>query len=232
MRVPRRYRAGQQRKRKGRGWFKTASISLVILAVLGGVVLWDAQRGMQTGEVIGVSRSVAQKEDTAAITNQLIIDEPFFAMMLAPGWKEIERRNVHNETSITWQSKVKNNDNRWLKLYIDVIPPNIAINKLLPIDVVGPTLKHRQLSANCKEFTVSTERNIADKLSKWGDIEFVCDLPNYVQNKTGTGTEGSINSTEVTGSTKGTHKYFFVYTDHNAQPDYTSFYNSLMTFQA
>ncbi len=231
--MARKYRAGYKHKRRGRKFLKLMLVVVLIGLVLGGFIYWDMRRNSDSGEVVGAGRSVPQQEDLKAEIEQVVVDEPLFSMKIAAGWKEIERKNVPTERSITWQSTVKNYENRWLKLYIDVIPPDIAVNRLLPLDVAGDSVSHRQLSENCKNFTrQANDQAPTPQPSKWEGVDFICNLASFNDNVTGTGTEGSVNSTTITGPRQGAHKYFFVYTDRNIQPDYTIFYNALKSFKA
>lgn len=197
-----------------------------------GFVIWDMNKNQQTGEIEGIARNVQQQEDVKAAVSKTNVSEPYFSMSLPNGWKETERVSNNRERSITWQSKIKKEDNRWLKLYVDLIPPDVAINRLLPLDVAGASVNYRQLSDNCKNFTTANKDTKVPQKSKWQNVEFICDLPRFVQNKVGTGTAGALNSTTITGADKGKHKYFFVYTDHNIHPDYQLFYDMLKSFKA
>lgn len=226
------YKAGKGQKRRSRGpAILAALIALVILGGLGGFLWWDMNRS-RSGTVSGVGVSVPQEEDLQAL-QQKTIDEPLFTFNLPPDWKETDRRSTNNENSITWQATKKKADNRWLKLYIDVIPPDLAFNRMLPIVVSGNTLTHGQMSANCKEYTTTKEGPIYEPVpSRWQGIDFLCDIPKWLQNNIGVGSEGVKNSINVKGLNKGEHKYMFVYTDHNIQPDYSILYEVINTFQA
>lgn len=225
------YRADTGLKTKSKGKiFVVIFISLLIFAALGAVIYWDLRRS-ESEVVSGVSVSVPQEEDLLDVQRKKI-DEPYFSFELPPDWKEVNRHSSEHENFIEWQASKKNADNRWLKLYVDLIPPDIAVNRLLPIDVSENRLSYRQISDNCKNFTRAEEDSNVPKPSRWHEVDFICDLPAYVQNKVGTGTEGSLNSIKITGPKKGTHRYFFLYTDHNIQPDYSILYDVIESFEA
>ncbi|HTE22652.1 MAG TPA: hypothetical protein VK674_06450 [Candidatus Limnocylindria bacterium] len=231
--MTRRYQIGSRPTRRLRKFFGVVVVSLIAFGGLAGFVLWDMNRSSLNGEVEGEARSVAQKEDVKAAVNQLAADEPFFSFSLPAGWVAVDRRNAPTERSITWHaSKSKKTVGHSLKLYIDAIPKDIAVNKLLPVDVAGNTVTYRQISENCKNFTTARKSSTMPQPSKWQGVDFTCDLPNFVQNKVGTAAPGEINAMTITGPTKGKHKYLFVYTDHHNQPDYQVLYTALKTFQA
>jgi len=231
--MTRRYRIGSRPKRRVRKFFGVMAVSLVVFGGLAGFVLWDMSKNSTTGEVEGEARSVVQKEDLKAAVSKLAASEPFFSFSLPTGWTEVVRRNAPTERSITWHaSKNKKTVGHSLKLYIDVIPKDVAVNKLLPVDVAGNVVTYRQISENCKNFTTARKNANLPQPSKWQGVDFTCDLPNFVQNKVGTSAPGEVNAMTIPGPTKGKHKYLFVYTDHHIQPDYQPLYTALKTFQA
>lgn len=211
-------------------------ISFSIIGAIGSLVYLDISKSNKDTAVTGPGRTVAQSVDS----NQdvLRIDEPTFTMELPGDWKQVSRKKTTLENSITWQGTKKREDNRKLTLYVDVIPPNIAINKLLPVTVIENGLIYGDVSDNCATFTqkgtLDAGKAVAnrDSVAKYKEIDFVCDLAQVVQNKTGTGSIGSINSVSVAGPTKGQHKYFFLFDDQNIQPNLTILTNALKSFKA
>lgn len=230
--MTRKYRVGRNPKNRGRKVFVVMACSMVIIGGLGGFLVWDTQRNSRQEEVMGASRTVTQAGDKDA-TEPVNVNEPFFSFSLPPDWKLKERIKSPNEQSITWQATKKGEDNRWFKIYFDTIPADLPVNRLLPVDIVDNTLSYRQVSDNCANFTtVPNPQNKTPLPSKWQGVDFICDVPNFVQNKVGVNAPGALNAATITGPTKGKHKYFFVYTDHNIQPDYTILYTIVRSFRA
>jgi hypothetical protein len=231
--MSRKYRIGYASRHRARKLFVVVCVSLLVCAGIGGFLFWDMSQSGPSGHVEGASQSVEQVADVGSGPT-LNVNEPFFAMQVPANWKEVERRNVPTDRSITWAPRAnKTAVGHSLKVYIDTTPKDFAINKLLPLDASTNMLTYRQMSDNCKSFTTpGSKTSNLPQPSKWQGIDFMCDLPSFAQNKVGTGTAGAVNATAVTGPTKGTHRYFFVYTDHNYQPDYQLFYNVLKSFQA
>jgi hypothetical protein len=230
IRTQRQYRAGQRRKQRSRRLLASVLIALLVLGGLGAVLQWDTRRNA-TQEVAGVSRTVEQEEDVI-LSTKLMVDEPLFTLQLPSTWKEVERRSDHHEQSITWQATIKGKDNRWFKVYYDAIPSGLDFNKLLPVDPIANGLQYRQLSENCKNFTTARSGANQPLRSRWDNVEFICDLASFNDNRIGTGTAGRINGTKITGPRQGEHTYLFAYIDRNIQPDYSIFYDALKSFQA
>lgn len=171
--------------------------------------------------------------------NKLVIDEATYSMELPDDWKEFERSDTEALKSVSWQSTKKNLDARKFTVYVDKIPANKPVNRLLPVTIQGSRFIVGSISDNCISFTgggvanTDTSSQLKPALAKWQGVDFICNLPNFVENEIGVGTVGSpVNQVTITGESKGTHTYFFLYTDHTIQPDYTILSNALESFRA
>ena len=179
----------------------------------------------------GATTLVPQKSTT---TPTITINQPLYSMQLPSDWKQI-KTDAH---SVTWQATLKNMDNRTLQVFTDVIPTTFPVNRELPVTVQGSQLLYGELSDNCANFTPGGTLDVgqAEKMkpapSVWQGVNFICNLPQVVDNQIGTGSTAGINTLTVTGLSQGTHSYFFLYIDRNIQPDYTIIYNALQSFQA
>lgn len=230
-----RYKYGHRpgRRRRTRVLIVLA-VSLLILGSIGSIVVYDLRKS-ENKPVEGQGRTVVQVSDDAS--NKMTVEEPTFSMELPGDWKETGRRKDAAEQSISWQATKKGEDNRYLKLYIDTIPANRSINRLLPVTAHGNGLSAGNISENCATFTKggTLDAGKAEKLpetpAKWEKVDFICNLPRVTDNEVGTGSTEGINTVTVKG-TKGEHKYFFVYTDRNIQANYTILYNAVSSFTA
>jgi hypothetical protein len=159
------------------------------------------------------------------------IDEPTFTMKIPATWHQTAATNNTAEDTITWMDVSQSKDTRWLTVYIDKIPPSLAINNLLPITISGDSLKYGLLSDNCSNFT-SHGLNAQTASASYQGINFICDIADIVGSVTGTGVAGSVNRAIITGPTRGTHSYFFEYVERSGEPDYSFFDNALTSFRA
>jgi hypothetical protein len=211
-------------------------VALIIFGAIIGVVAWDLKKHSGNSSVTGKEREVSQIE--AESVKQLQVNEPFFSMELPGDWKEMRRYKSANENSIEWHATTKGEDNRYLTVYIDTIPLKKAVNRLLPVKAEDNTLSYGELSDNCASFTglKSPELNRAnlqvETPAKWQNVDFICNLPQAVQNVTGTGSVGSQNSVTVVGPLQGSHKYFFLYDDKNIQPKSSILADAIRSFRA
>lgn len=208
---------------------------LAIIFVVVGLLLLDL-RGSKSNGVVGKESTVLQSGSQSA--QHMNIDEDLFSMELPADWKQIKNQRSPSEHFITWQATSKTESNRELTIFIDNLPTSKPLNRLVAVSADGPKLMVGEASDNCPSFTIggTLDLKAAIKLkptpSKYQQVDFICNLPNPIDNEVGTGSPGSINSVTVEGLTKGKHKYFFLFTDHSAQPNYSIFIDALRSFKA
>lgn len=222
-------------KRRPRKALLVFGFAIILIGLLGAFVFLDLNRSV-TPVIEGEGRVVSQvlSDNSQKIT----IDEPFFSFELPSDWKEVSRNENAQYNSINFQATAKEKDNRYLTVYVDRIPFDKPFNRIVTVRAIGNNINYSDVSDNCANFTVggaqggqpvSTLRPLA---TKWNKVDFICNLPQLNDNQVGTASEGSPNAVTVTGATKGAHKYFFLYSDRNYQPDYNIFYDMLESFKA
>lgn len=219
---------------------RTAIVIIVVVVLLIAPIVYFVYRDIVSNSssvVDGQTKVVGQVvggDDTGGFK----VDEPLFSMTLPSDWKQTGRFTSTTEQSITWQAGKKNEDNRWLKLYIDTIPADIAVNRMLPVTVNGDSLTTGDVSDSCATFTgggtldAQKATLLRPAPAKWQGVDFICNLPSVVENQVGVAAVGGVNKIVIEGPTKGTHTYFFVYTDHNIQPNYTILSDAVESFRA
>lgn len=232
--MSRKYRYGHRTVKRHHVVLLTLFVCLVIGGGAAFLIVRDI-RSNQSGPVAGESKTVGQV--TGSDSKKMTVTEPLYTMQLPGDWKEKSRVNTAAETSVTWRATKKNDDARWLTVYIDKIPAQKSINRLLPVSSQKDRLLLGDISDNCITFTeggsfdASKAAQNKDKQARWSGVDFICNLPSILENQVGTGSSEGINQVTLTG-TKGPHKYFFLYVDHDIQPDYSIFTDALSSFQA
>lgn len=210
-------------------------ISILIISAIVLLIMWDMRRSQSTG-VEGTSRVVGQVVGEDSATQA--IDHELFSFTLPADWKELKRVNLSTERSITWASTKANDSARELTIYIDTIPSDMPVNRLLPVTVQGNKLSPGTVSANCATFTqggnsnVQASSQLKPTQARWEGVDFICNLTNVVLNHVGVGSGAAINTVPIVGPSKGAHKYFFLYNDQNIQPNYTILSDALSSFIA
>jgi hypothetical protein len=159
--------------------------------------------------------------------------QPTFSIGLPHGWQEASPVDSRHHP-YSWRGTSSEDQTRSLDIYVDDIPTDMAVNRLLPVQADGNQLDSiNTVSDNCAGFTgVSDKSDVTGTaLAKWSGVKFVCDMGNVTRNVTGTSSPTGINSVGVAGK-QGMHQYFFVYTDNSSSPDYGIFTRALTTFRA
>lgn len=159
-----------------------------------------------------------------------------FSITLPEGWVLDGKLNPHvDEVYYYFRSTVKDYDNRYLKVFVDVYPSSFGLDKILPIVSEGSQIVPGYASEACSSFSgapvMGTEqKSVQTWTAKYQGVEFICNMKGY-QNQTGTGNSEHGYGVPVSGP-NGTHKYFFVYIDLNVRPDASIFTDALKSFRA
>lgn len=236
------YRLGRPARTKRPKKFYLFEIIAIVTIVAGALfsVYWF---------VIKQEKSAALRNNNTPLTSRIEvadsfteINEPTFSMSLPGTWKETERNHNANYRTIKWDYVAKGGIGRWVRIYIDTIPSDYPVVYLMPVRSDGDKIIPDGASDHCSQFTPGatkpTELNkpvpgAAEKMpSSWQGVNFFCDGVHPLYQRVGTSSKEAINSVSVTGPSKGTHKYFFVYDDAYYNPDYTLFTTILDSFRA
>ncbi|MFO0882154.1 MAG: hypothetical protein U0491_01775 [Candidatus Saccharimonadales bacterium] len=161
----------------------------------------------------------------------------YFSISLPSGWEFLGKKNpTSEEVYFEYQSKIKDYDNRLVRVYVDVYPKEYALNRLLPVTVVDNRLVPGTLSDDCKSFTgaplggTGASRSANTWAAKWQGVDFTCDMVRQ-QNYSGTASQEEGNQVTLVSSTGQKHKFFIVYIDQNVRPDYQIFSEAVKSFQ-
>jgi len=224
-----------KRQRKYRTFLKfTLFISPFILAIIG--VIWFVFLRNNDSVSSNFNKEGAQvavvKPATKDFSNEM------FKIVLRSSWQAHGKQNpFSNQVYYEFQDAAKDNNNRWLRVYVDTFPKDFALNRLLPVSIIDNRIIPGIISDDCTTFTgspltvVGGSKTTADTWSaKWQGVDFVCSMTNP-QNYTGTASVEEGISTTFVNSDNTKHKYFFVYIDHNVRPDYSIFTDALKSFQ-
>jgi hypothetical protein len=155
-----------------------------------------------------------------------------FQLDLPKDWKE---SSSTTPLKYSWQGTLKEDDARQLDVYVDTLPANLAVNRLLPVQSTEDRmLASGSVSDNCINFTDKTTANpqTGAAPAKWAGVNFLCDTANSLRNVVGTGSTDGVNTVSVKSPNGSVHHYFLVYTDHSAQADYDTFTDAVNSFRA
>jgi hypothetical protein len=209
--------------------------SVFVMAIIAGIFyLIVIKNGNSKTNITGPAKIVGQAESQAT-AQTFTVNEPDYTLQLPIGWHAISSITGVNNSDIqysnSWESSGYVGTQLFLSVYVDNIPTTYPVNGLLPLTSYGNRILYGSFSGNCSNFT--TGSSITPTPAVWESVDFLCNLPNKTDNQIGTGSTGDpINTVTVTGPTKGTHNYFFLYIDRSAEPDYSILYNIMSSFRA
>lgn len=223
-------KARSQRKKRVR---RRVAIVLVLLLLVGGSYGYAKfQDSMKETITNAPARTY---EAYPADTESKTFDEAAFSFEAPKDWKLVGRESG-TVNKFSYQSTKKNFDARNLDIYMDKLPPDMAVNRTVAVKSQGATLSHGEASENCTSFATTNQAagSTANQLvirARWDGVEFLCDNDTKFRNIFGTTSAEGINKVVLTGPKTGPHTLFFVYTDHTSMSDHTIFYKMLESFK-
>jgi hypothetical protein len=141
--------------------------------------------------------------------------EATFAFDAPKDWK-LERALHSPFTQYTYHATKKHASNRTLNIYVDYVPPDMTLNRIIPLKANGKKLTLGPTSPDCKSLKPG-----ANQTATWHHVSFPCDTTSVNRNALGT------NAVQLAG-----HRYFFLYIDHNIHPKDRIFTGILQSFRA
>ena len=220
------YRLGESMARHHKRIVLLVAVAVVLIAAAALFIRYYVRANTFIGPTPPATTTSVATEPTPKT-----FDEPLFTIALPIDWRLAE--SMSSPSMYRFVATAKPDNARWLDVYVDSVPANFAMNRMLPVQADGAGIAVTgTVSDNCVSFTgpgVTVGSGTAP--AKWEGITFTCDTGNYIRDVVGVGTGTADNSVVLTSADKGTHKFYFVYTDNDASPDYTIFTSALKKFQ-
>lgn len=160
------------------------------------------------------------------VTKQFAIDLPDDWATTAPPATPYNSYSYHGTSA--------SSSPRHLDIYVGSVPLDLAVNRLLPVQPDGDQLVVTGVvSDNCVNFTDKTPASETSGVasSKWGGVNFLCDMGNYGRHVVAIGSTEGVNTITLTGPTTGAVHVLLVYTDNNNNPSYNTFITIAKSFQ-
>lgn len=208
--------------------FLCGGAAVIALAALG---IYRLPGVFQADTALTQSPSVTHYVASGVTVTQHITKQ-FFALELPAGWQSVAPPNIPY-TVYSWRG-TGNDAARRLDVYIDTVPPGLAVNRLLAVQADGDHMVIMEaVSDNCASFTDKATESLATGTApaKWGGVSFICDMGNYTRDVVAAGSAGTVNAVTLTGATTGTHKVLLLYEDNSSEPDYTIFDAMVQSFK-
>lgn len=208
--------------RKRRAGFFMISLVVLILLVIG----WIIFDGLRTKEEI--NNNVSGEATLAQTVERAVFDEDKFSFTADTSWQQAPSID-DGHRNFRYQSLENGLVRRELTIYQDNIPTDYPLTHVAEVEVVNNRIIPLGVSPKCSEFQPN-KKNKQDIELSWGGVDFICDpdLNAYIvgtsHNKDGYGTY--LAGPETSG------RYFFVYRDLEATPQFEILNNLLETFEA
>jgi hypothetical protein len=207
-------------------------IALVLLAVIIVALGLAARHYLKSDSQITQQSPAVTSAVSFDQTKTQRLDMPYFTMNIPASWKLSSINAEDPKPKYIWQGTIGEDKNRWISVYVDTSLANFAVNRAVHIQSDGPSITViGSTSDNCISYT-GASKSQAMTPAKWEGIDFICDSGNYERDVVGTVSSDGMNNINMTGPTKGVHRYFFTYTDNSHQPDYSFFSEALKSFKA
>ena len=200
-----------------------AGIMLVVIGLGVAGTLW-ARSTFQARTVLKQSQPVTHTVLGTTTATQHV-SKSIFTLDLPSDWQPVKPPPL-NYTVYSWSGVNGANAARHLDVYVDTIPADLAVNRLLPVQADGDHLDVTGVTSdNCVNFTDRAGMSAAtgSAPSKWGGVDFLCDMGNYERDVVAIGSPEGRNATTVVGATSGKHTILLLYRDNNTNPDFTIF---------
>lgn len=127
--------------------------------------------------------------------------------------------------SYNWRNTAGNKGVRTITLYVDAIPQDFAVNRVLAVEgVENRIITLGGVSENCVNFSGQGRDTTGSGKApaRWEGVRFTCDTGNYVRNVVGISSAATPGAVKLTG-TSGAHQLFVTYTDSDATPNHSIF---------
>jgi len=206
---------------------------LALFAVVVITIFFSAKHFLTPETDLGKTPAAVVTNVSYDQTKQQRIDEPYFTMSIPASWKVGSINAEAPKPMYIWQGTVGEDKNRWISVYVDASLQSLAVNRAVHIQAAGSTINViGTTSDNCTSFTGAASSTTGKSPAKWETIDFLCDSGNYERDVVGTVSPDGLNNVNLVGTSKGSHRYFFTYTDNSNQPDFSIFTDALKSLKA
>lgn len=154
----------------------------------------------------------------------------YFSFEADKSWSFIEKEST--DSLFVYRSSAKDIVRRDLRVYVNSLPNNPLLTRVLPLDEAGDRFEAGQVSEHCKDYLKDRIKpgNNNPIQATIESVDIRCQVDG-TSNTVGTGKKGG--SYQVTLSTGGRpNKYYLLYNDLEYEPKFNNFVNIVQSFRA
>jgi hypothetical protein len=220
------YRLGQRRLSR-----KRLYVTLLVFLLLVGAAAAIAKLYLKP------QASISKKPDPVVshvsyAAQTVTYNTPLFSISVPKDFKQVTSNTDTPVPNYIWQGTTKDNQARWVDVYVDKSVPELAVNRVIQVQAGGATLNVLgDVSDNCVSFTDGADAHPHTISAKWQGLSFLCDSGNYERDVVGVVSPDGLNTVALTTREGATHHIFITYTDNSPQADYTIFKAALQSFK-
>lgn len=209
----------------------TVASLLTVGLLVGGVI--GARQYFTAETKIGPTPAATVTKVLAAESKTKAFNAGVLSISLPQDWEAFKAPDVA-PSAYSWRNTVKNKGVEIITAYIDMVPVEFAMNRMLPVEAADDHIQQLGgVSDNCADFVEGGRNPVNGKgkvAARWSGIQFLCDNANFNRDVVGIASVGDVNGVTLTGPS-GKHHIFVTYTDANATPDHSIFTNAIETLQ-
>lgn len=214
-------------------YIRVAIVTLLLVGIVtAGIVV--VRQFLRPNTVLVQSNPITENVPVSSTQMQHIM-KASVAFDVPVSWHERTTDGSMTPQPLTsWQGTVKDDQARWIDVYIDTVPTNLAANRLLPVEADGDRMTVTDTTSdNCVNFTDKSAGSSHSGMApaKWSGVNFLCDTANYERDVVVTGSNEGVNTIILDSPLKGKHRVLLVYTDNSPNPDYTLFATIVKSFR-
>lgn len=160
---------------------------------------------------------------------QQTFQNQYFSFEADKSWSFMPSESSSNV--FVYRSSKNNLVARDLKVYINTLPSNLMLTRILPVEANGDRLKIGEISDHCRQYLARPPTDNNPVNVNVLSVTFRCQVDG-TSNVAGSGQVNGSYQTELQSDSGLSRKYFLLYNDLEFTPNFNNFLNIAKSFRA
>lgn len=219
------YQVSSNKKKR---FIKRIYITLVGIAVIFILVLFAIQIDLYIQEKNNPTEQTTTSKSTSYFAKKTdIFTTKYFQFQAYDNWTAVTSETTDNK--YVYRSFNKNIIEQELVIYVNELPSDISITRILPVDVINDSeLEPAEISDHCNGAVGGPK--VDEALVKFQKVSFLCDVDN-TQYNLAIGVIGGSTQIKLTRPDKSEANYLIYYKNLKAVPDASQLPEIISSFQ-